>query len=781
MACIDFSKLWFTISSRMTPFRIAAFLIGTVASCTAEIAVVVPENADAVEKLAASELAAYLARMYPAERFTVTHRLPAGRAVEFTHSNGAPESFSVSAKANRAVIAAADPRGALYAVYTLLDKLGCGFYLSYETMPTARPGSPNFMEWKLDDAPLVRDRIVFDWHNFLSSASTWEYGDWVRYIDSAARMRFNDVMVHAYGNNPMFTFRFAGMTKPIGFLATTRTGRDWGTQHVNDVRRLIGGDLFTDAVFGASIAKVEPEERANAAMGLMQRVFARARERGLNVTFALDVDAESANPQEMIRTLPVAARISSGPYQLANPDTREGYAFYKAQAAQLLAAYPQITRLAVWFRNNGTPWTEIKLADFPEAWKREFRGDPPDASMFAIGKLVAAFGRALRDTGHGSVELAAGSWRLGFLESADRYLPREATLIPLDWATVFDTPAGQRDLRAVRSGRRLVPIVWAHHDDRAYIGRPYTPYVNFHTLLKSAGGSGFGIIHWTTRPLDLYFRSTVDQVWRATENQPLELACQRMAVRTFGTTAAQAGGDYLFAFITEAPMFGRETSDRFMDAPLKDPVLHLRRTKMRIGILDGIDRSMLAPDALQRLDYFRNYERFLSSFFEAQMAWESVNDHLKAGEFTAAREKLGRAKPEEVIDNYASAVRIGGANPGEKALVISLNLRWLPYFISARQAAGMEPVRVRIGKVEVEPLAQGAGHNTFYFDEQGRVWRILDADALGGKLRIGGIMGDRLEPGRYRINGGPPVEAINGLVEVTLPLHAEEVVITRSK
>ena len=25
----------------------------------------------------------------------------------------------------------------------------------------------------------------------------------------------------------------------------------------------------------------------------------------------------------------------------------------------------------------------------------------------------------------------------------------------------------------------MVPIVWAHHDDRTYIGRPYTPFVLF--------------------------------------------------------------------------------------------------------------------------------------------------------------------------------------------------------------------------------------------------------------------------------------------------------------
>ena len=546
------------------------------AVCSAAVPVVVAPSATRLERLAASELVSYLSRLYPDEQFTVAEREPAGSSIVFRHMAGAAESYSITAVNGKAVIASADGRGALSAVYALLEKLGCGFYLSYETLPPPRSGAVRFDDWALSDAPLVQDRLVFDWHNFLSSASTWEFDDWQRYIDRATRMRFNNLMVHAYGNNPMFAFRFAGIEKPVGFLATTAAGRDWGTEHVNDVRRMIGGELFTSPVFGASIAQVPLAERVPAATSLMQRVFAHAAARGLGVTFALDVDTESANPQPMVATLPASARITSGAWQLANPDTPEGYAFYKAQTEQLLATYPQITRLAVWFRNNRTPWMDVQLKDLPAQWRREFQGEPADAPMFAMGRVVAAFGRALRETGHGDVELAAGSWRLPFVKAADRYLPKEATLLPLDWSTVFDTAAGQRALREVRTGRKLVPIVWAHHDDRTYIGRPYTPFVNFAGLLKSTHASGFGIIHWTTRPLDLYFKSTQAQVWRSTKNQPLEVACEEMAARTFGESARDIGRDYLFQWVTEGPMFGRETTDMFIDVPLVDPVNRIK-------------------------------------------------------------------------------------------------------------------------------------------------------------------------------------------------------------
>lgn len=750
--------------------------LAALAACaTAQVTIVTPRSAHPLETFAASELVSRLSRLYPDERFIAAAAPPAdGRAILLSRRQGPPESFEITVQPNRAVIAGADPRGLLYAVYALLEKLGCGFYLSAETLAPPRSGRLSFDQWALQDAPVFPDRIVFDWHNFLSSASTWEFEDWRSYIDNSVRMRFNGLMIHAYGNNPIFTFRFAGLAKPVGYLATTASGRDWGTQHANDVRRLIGGDLFDQPIFGSSVATTDPENRAPAATRLMQRVLQHAASRGLGVTFALDVDTASANPQEMILTLPASARITAGKYQLANPDTPEGYAFYRAQVEQLLLTYPQITRLAVWFRNNATPWTDIKLNEFPAAWKSTFQDDPSAAPAFAVARLIAAFQKALRETGHANVEVAAGSWRLGFLEQADRYFPRDVTLMPLDWSTVFDTAAGQRALRTVKSGRRLIPIVWAHHDDRTYIGRPYIPYVNFSSLVRSAGGSGFGIIHWTTRPLDLYFKSTVDQTWTSTLNQPLETACAEMAARLFGQAARGQGGEYLFSWVTEAPMFGRETSDRFMDIPLADPALHLKRSEARSALLATLPSS----DSVH-LDYFRRYEEFIRSFFRAQMAFEAAQAALKASDYGRARQALAEARPEEAIRLYAAAVRAGQPNPGEKALVISLNLRWLPYFLSQRQAVGLEPVRFRIGRVEQEPLAQGAGTNTFHMDQQGRLWKVIDRSALSSPLHLAAIMGDRLEPGRYSINGAPPVETRDGRVEISLPPGAEEIVIAR--
>ena len=77
----------------------------------------------------------------------------------------------------------------------------------------------------------------------------------------------------------MVSFTFNGQTKPVGYLSTTVKGRDWATMHVNDVRRLWGGHVFDQPVFGAQAAMVPDPERAAAARQLMQEVFDHAERR----------------------------------------------------------------------------------------------------------------------------------------------------------------------------------------------------------------------------------------------------------------------------------------------------------------------------------------------------------------------------------------------------------------------------------------------------------------------------------------------------------------------
>ena len=265
--------------------------------------------------------------------------------------------------------------------------------------------------------------------------------------------------------------------------------------------------------------------------------------------------------------------------ELADPDSKEGYLYYKSEIEQLMKLYPQITQVAVWFRGApASPWTSLKPEDFPASWREEYRAaiaanpalkdDPHAPGMFAMGKVAKAFRKALNETGHAQVTLAAGSWGFGYLPSADAFMPASTTLMPLDCNYEFPSDPVQESVRAIGRHRPVVPIVWAQHDDREYAGRSYVPFAGLGSMLQWSNSAGYGVIHWTTRPLDLFFKSVADQVWTGSEDEALDTTAAEMAKRTFGSGAQELGKRYLLDWIYNGPAFGRETSDKFISLTL---------------------------------------------------------------------------------------------------------------------------------------------------------------------------------------------------------------------
>ncbi len=744
-----------------------------------EISVVTSAAASPLEKTVAIELAEWLRRLYPADRFATASRLPADgdaialgtiadpwvRRLAAPAAPTDPESYVVAVATDRArrigVIAGADPRGAAYGVYRLLETLGCGFFLCGDTAPPPCAARFSFAGWSLKDRPLVRERIVFDWHNFLSGCSTWNLPDWQRWTDQAQKMGYNAIMVHAYGNNPMVSFTYDGKTKPVGYLSTTVRGRDWSTMHVNDVRRLWGGSVFDASVFGADAALGPDETRAAAAQRLMHDVFDHAAGRGMDVFFATDVDTVSANPQQLIRALPEHARFAiqtqvvawmgqeAGRMWLADPDTPEGYRYYQAQAEALLAAYPQITCLVLWFRRGGTPWMEFKLREMPPRWQEEYRAElakTPDAAelwhahnLFALGKVLRAWERALQAAGHGRVQLATGTWDFEFLAPCDRFLPPHVKLIGLDYAVLHDrsqlsAAEARQALRRIGERRSVIPVIWAQHDDGAYVGRPYTPDTDFFAKLADAHASGFGIIHWTTRPLDLFFTSHVRQVWQSTKNEPLSTTCTEAAARLFGPAAQGPMGEYLRHWLSDAPKFGRETTDWFIDRPLGDVDAVVARCARRRQTLDSVVVDELSDEARDRLDYFRGLETFIADFYRTHARFQQSQQRLQAGDLPGAQAEMAACDPASVIEQFARFSSLGGITRGEQGLVVSLNTRWLSHVIRHRQALGMEPVRLNFAPTSHDPLAQSPGKFTFHFDAERAVWQCLGTHEVGADV-----------------------------------------------
>lgn len=585
--------------------------------------------------------------------------------------------------------------------------------------------------------PLMPTRIVFNWHNFLSGCSTWNLEDWTQWTAQSQKMGYNAIMVHAYGNNPMAGFTFMGKPKPVGYLSTTAKGRDWSTMHVNDVRRLAGGEVFDGPVFGSEAGMVPDDQRVSAAQALMSEVFADAATRDMGVYFAVDVDTPTANPQELITLLPQSARFKAQGLWMPNPDTPEGYAYYNAQVSGLLKVYPQITQLVVWFRRGGTPWMKLKVADMPDAWQKEYAAEitkTPESEkywlspgLFAIGKIVRAFDRARQECGAKNTKIAAGTWGFEFLPAADLFFQAKVPLIGLDYDVIDRKPllnnaASRAKLAEIGAHRPVIPVIWAHHDDGHYIGRPYTPFSEFSSKLADAHAAGFGIIHWTTRPLDLYFASHARQVFKATKDEPLRATCDAFAAQTLGESGL---GEYLHKWITEAPQFGRDTSDYFIDRRLTDVEAVIAGCQDRLNIL--------ASESGSNAEYYRGLERFIAAFYETHSIFQRAEASLASNNIAEARKLMNQCHPEKVIEQFATFSSIGGMTRGEKGLIVSLNTRWLVYYVRLRQMLGMEPVRYNFGPTSHDPLAQAPGRFTYFFDADHSIWQTLGTKETGAE------------------------------------------------
>jgi len=742
---------------------IILFIAALAGSCSGRkcIYIIADDNEDIVE--AANELASYLTETYPEESFIVTCedlKGPGNILLKLTEDNinNSDEAYRVSCDKGRIMIYGKTPRALFNGVHGLLKEIGWNFYLSFD-VPPSNPGHLNFTTLEIENKPLKEKRIIFNWHNFLSGCSGWDLEQWNNWIDGASRIGFNTIMVHAYGNNPMQSFELNGKQKEAGYLSTTLKGRDWGTQHVNDVRLLRGGYIYKDYEFGSEASKVPDAERIATATSLMQKVFEYASVKSMDVCFAVDVDTWMANPQNIINTVPDEALLPVAGYNTVNPSHPEGRKYYEALLKKLFSDYPAITHLSMWSRFPAkrphplSIWLGHTSNTLSPEWRKEYftfleehpaiKDEYPNPGLFAISKLVKSF-REILDNIAPEVELSYGSWSLEFPPLADPFMPGYCGLIGLDYDYAFDKPEIIEQLAEVGKNRNLYPVVWAHHDDHRYIGRPYRPFENFNHLLSRSKSNGYGIIHWTTHPLDLLFSNYENQVWQNTENETLNETSEKYAL-SFMTGYDESLATYFKEWFNKAPMFGRETSDYFL-RPDKDYHLEgyssssevVDEAKIRLVILNKVDTLCLNSKGLREYHYHEGMEEFIISFFNNHSNIHRAFKLLEEGRTEGAIPLIRALSPEETLDIFAATISEYGPTRGEEGVLISLNLRWLIDYIDIRQRAGLEPVRINFQPTSHDPLSQGPGTYTFFIDRNKYFWLGEGEEELGTRTSTNG-------------------------------------------
>ena len=413
-----------------------------------------------------------------------------------------------------------------------------------------------------------------------------------------------------------------------------------------------------------------------------------------------------------------------------------------------MKAYPDIDGLILWFRIQRTVVMGVQLDELPPAWRKEYEAavhEKPDLAkywrsvgLFVISKIVRAYQRALGELGNKEVEVAIGTWGFDLLPAADHFMPAGVRFFPLDLGVLggkswFDVPEKQARIARYAADRNVVPIAWAQHDDGEYVGPPYVPYKIFYDRLKqmSCARSGFGIIHWTTRPLDIYFKNLARQTWQSTRNESIEKTCRQMSIDMFGPAVVDEMTEYLLDWLQNQRRIGRDTTDFFIDHELSGVELVREGFKRRMQMLDAINQHKLSTQSRKSLGYFKWMEKFILALHENDLCYNRTRSLLQAGDYSGARKTFLKADPEGALRCYATAAALPGVTRGEQGLVVSLNTRWLAHYTRLAQELGMKSIRYNFASTSHDPLAQVRGVFTYHLDPQRRSWFVLGHEETG--------------------------------------------------
>lgn len=727
------------------------------------VEIVIHSKATPPEKIAARELETYLSKIYAQNRFK-TNETVSGKAGYTIHlgtpatlppsliKHGGkklthPESYVVTTAGNSTgIIIGSDPLGVTYGVYGLLEKLGCGFYLTEENIPSSQ--NPFSLEdWQLHNKPLQKKRYVFNWHNFLSGCTSWDEKHWFQWIDRTRRMGYNQIMLHAYFNSPLHTYSYQGLEKSSGYISTSALGRDWGNIPVNDVRRLPGGDIFSQPEFGSESALVPHQKRIEEAQAMMLRVFEYAKERGVKTTFAFDIDKSIEYLQkDLIAQVPEKGKFLTcrGKIWIPNPDTDEGLAFYTAQIKGLLKSYPMLNEIASW-RRGGSFFKKVKLDELPTLWQKEYNQCLTDNAVlkdqskgelmaaFITAKLTKGYMKSLKALGHPNIKVPTGTWRHHFIVPTAIFLP-ETELMPIDWNVRFNKSLlmGESIMKNIEkyAKGRVTPFIWSHHDDGEYIGRCYIPADKLQSKLSQIQSMGCGVFHWLNRPQDLFFKNVQRQIWNNSVNETYKTTCQQMALDFFGDKKL---GSYLIDWVEQAPIFGRATQPNMHYRAWKECTFDdsaITNGKQRLAVLNAIDVSKMNSEQINRLTYFKLLEQFILEFIDAQRHLDKAEEYLKKGNVKMAAEVLRRGSPERAVKTYAKMSNTGNIDRGEKAYVVSLATKWIGDYDSFRQRVRILPIGVKLGETVPESIAQKNVNITYYIDQNHKFWEKLGNEIL---------------------------------------------------
>ncbi|MBM3477293.1 MAG: hypothetical protein FJX75_28835, partial [Armatimonadetes bacterium] len=407
------------------------------------------------------------------------------------------------------------PIGVQYGVYSLLEKLGVGFYLGGDAIPEQRDSLLLPSDLNESGAPVFKIRGSLPWYNFLNSPTTWDLEDYQFFFDQMAKMKMNFVGFHSYDHEPFCAYPDKGQWQ-MGQPAATSMTYWWGTIRGLPTKDFgFGtGAFFPYEVFGsrsAALAK-EPQEKTpdgalfplrtaqDDAIIRAQCVLAQglqyAKWRGVKVCLGFELVGDPTNPEQR--------RIE------------------EARIRHMLATFPMLDYVWFWQSEGLGGGSDPSASDSPldlivQRYHATFEYLGNEKRIAEAARVAAwtqfAHGVVKRlrpDIGVGVSGWGGDRWMRfsDFYVGLDKLLPEDVIFTALDnidpsWEPNVSAAYGQLSPK-----REKWPIPWFSSDGGGLRRDQWAPQCNvkpFTNLVRDAQAKGCqGIlgIHWEVRGVE---------------------------------------------------------------------------------------------------------------------------------------------------------------------------------------------------------------------------------------------------------------------------------------
>lgn len=523
--------------------------------------IVLPPRADAVAKLAASELARFLYTLTGVPSPVIDDVPKTGAAIllglERARAVGAPadepqlreDGYVIQAWKHRVmdviIVAARRSRGLLYGVYALLEEFGVGFYLGGETFPEGRPPAVLPHGFCRVDNPAFKVRAHSLMNNTIIGRTGWGEDDYRAYLNQLARLRCNtlcwgwgfdhDAEMWEEEGGRVSNARpiMSSMTKPWRALAELRTSQfHFGT-----------GDYFDEEIFGnpALAAHRDPIAQRQAICAAVRRAMRMAKANGLDIVAGFTapvgdvndpVDPTDRKVQEQFRRRVIRflerypdtdcfllGNHESGGCSGTRPPTGHGSARRLFESQRPIFAY---------LGNGRRIWEAIRFGRFAQMAYDIIRKEAPRVKMGISGS-------------GGDLWMCFGDYYLGY----DKLLPPETIFAGnenLDTTTSRQVGRVWEQLPAARE-RWAVPVM---ENDNSDFWTPQ-PYVDgMRDLAQDAlrkGCQGLIVLTWRARDFEEEVGFAARFAWNP--GLTVEDFYQRFARDAFGKEQARRMAGHL--------------------------------------------------------------------------------------------------------------------------------------------------------------------------------------------------------------------------------------------